>query len=183
MFENIGGKIKMLASVICWTGIAVSLIVGVVFIVIAPLAGIAIIILGPLLSWISSFFTYGFGQLIENSDKLVANAEKDQSDNMFKDCKQNSYDSNLYARTAYMKDVYSKSSANGAEIVKKPEKSVNEVFPKTPTQTKDFLAEIKGTSTSDLEIILRDQKELYSKNELSVIEAELSARKNGTGIK
>lgn len=47
MFENIGGKIKMLASVICWTGIAVSLIVGVVFIVIAPLAGIAIIILGP----------------------------------------------------------------------------------------------------------------------------------------
>ena len=34
------------------------------------LAGLLTIVLGSLLSWIGSFFTYGFGQLIENTDDI-----------------------------------------------------------------------------------------------------------------
>ncbi len=77
MFENIGGKIKALAKVLCWIGIIAS-----VFSAIAMwaqnssysptiLPGILILVLGCLLSWIGSFFTYGFGQLIENTDRIA----------------------------------------------------------------------------------------------------------------
>ena len=85
MFDNIGGKIKGVAKTACWIGIGVSVLVGFIFVVIgaesssgygsddnvlAPL-GIFIMLVGSFLSWIGSFFLYGFGQLIENSDKLV----------------------------------------------------------------------------------------------------------------
>ncbi len=83
MFDNIGGKIKALAKVVCWCGIIASTICA-----IAAwsqnsryqnntINGIIILVVGCLISWIGSFYTYGFGQLIENSDiiknKLIAN--------------------------------------------------------------------------------------------------------------
>ena len=78
MFDNIGGKIKGLAATICWLGIIASLGIGISLISleeeITTAIGIVIIILGALFSWISSFLTYGFGQLVENSDKM-ANAQ------------------------------------------------------------------------------------------------------------
>ena len=80
MFDNIGGKIKTVAKVICWLGIIASVIMGIIMIKQATgryynndemvIAGIATIIGGSLLSWIGSFFTYGFGQLIENSESI-----------------------------------------------------------------------------------------------------------------
>ena len=39
-------------------------------------AGILIFIVGSLLSWIGSFFTYGFGELVENSAKIAEKMEK-----------------------------------------------------------------------------------------------------------
>ena len=84
MFNNIGGKIKLLAKILCWVGIVLSVITGVAILASGNTAyvtingeyttvsnvptGISIIVVGCLLSWIGSFFTYGFGQLIENSD-------------------------------------------------------------------------------------------------------------------
>ncbi len=76
MFNNIGGKIKVLAQVECWLGIigsgiyaiylwvngggsAGSIIRGLIF-----LAG------GALLSWIGSFFMYGFGELIDQATEI-----------------------------------------------------------------------------------------------------------------
>lgn len=79
MFDNIGSKIKTLARVICWIGIIVSIISGCVLMVQNEetiFTGILIIILGPLVSWAGSFMTYGFGQLIENSDILVKQCNK-----------------------------------------------------------------------------------------------------------
>lgn len=75
MFEKIGQKIKILAQVVAWIGIAISYIAGIVLMAREdgnPLAGLLIMALGSLSSWIGSFMTYGFGQLIENSDILVA---------------------------------------------------------------------------------------------------------------
>ncbi|MBP3415330.1 MAG: hypothetical protein J6L81_09060 [Clostridia bacterium] len=69
MFNNIGGKIKVLAKVLCIIGVVLSAVLGIVFICERlPLVGMLIVIIGAPLSWVASFFTYGFGQLIESTD-------------------------------------------------------------------------------------------------------------------
>lgn len=73
MFDNIGEKIKTVAKANCWIGIIAYAIIGIILLAENnnELIGFSILILGPLFSWISSFITYGFGQLVENSDKLL----------------------------------------------------------------------------------------------------------------
>lgn len=70
MFTNIGGKIKALAKVVAWIGIIGSIIGGIVVMFTRHSAGILallVILSGSLISWIGSFFTYGFGELIERT--------------------------------------------------------------------------------------------------------------------
>ena len=77
MFTNIGKKIKVLAIVITVIGILMYLVVGVLIIAESRgrdgqvFVGIAIMIIGSLMSWLSSFILYGFGQLVDNTDILV----------------------------------------------------------------------------------------------------------------
>ena len=74
MFDNIGGKIKTLAKVVCWIGIIACIITGIVLMATDEelvLAGILTAAGGSLLSWVSSFVLYGFGQLVENSDIIA----------------------------------------------------------------------------------------------------------------
>lgn len=83
MFGNIGGKIKTLAQVVTWIGIIGSVICGFVLMGIDEdliFTGFIIALLGSLSSWVSSFVLYGFGQLIENTDKLVELAKNKKSD-------------------------------------------------------------------------------------------------------
>ena len=83
MFNNIGGKIKILAQVVFWLGIIVSFLVGIILInqdENTVLIGFLVLVLGSLFSLIGSFMTYGFGQLIENSDILVAEKNADKSE-------------------------------------------------------------------------------------------------------
>ncbi len=64
----------VLAQVMAWIGIAASCISGVVMMTsdyMSPLIGLLVMVLGSLLSWVGSFMTYGFGQLIENTEILV----------------------------------------------------------------------------------------------------------------
>lgn len=70
MFNNIGGKIKSLASVLAWFGIGFSVIIGIVLIAADEelfLVGLIVAVLGSISSWIGSFLIYGFGELVENS--------------------------------------------------------------------------------------------------------------------
>ena len=67
MFENIGKKIKNLASIICWIGIIASVIIGLILFNSSVSAGLITIIAGSLISWIGSFFMYGFGEIVESS--------------------------------------------------------------------------------------------------------------------
>lgn len=86
MFENIGSKIKGLASFMCWIGIGVSVMGGIILLAysgeawyneeICILLGFATMIGGSLLSWLSSFVLYGFGELIENSAIIAGKTEK-----------------------------------------------------------------------------------------------------------
>lgn len=80
MFDNIGGKIQVLAKIICWIGIIACIIVGIIIIVNATqyrytrtdevFIGIVVIIGGSIFSWIGSFVLYGFGELVENSSLI-----------------------------------------------------------------------------------------------------------------
>ena len=74
MFSNIGEKIKTLAEVICIIGIVVSIIAAIVMFSNSEIGlGFLLLILAPLLFWISSFTLYGFGEIIvllkQNIDK------------------------------------------------------------------------------------------------------------------
>lgn len=74
MYDNIGGKIKALAKTLCGIGIVIFVIFGFIIMIQddgAILIGLLTMALGSLISWVGSFITYGFGQLIENSDALV----------------------------------------------------------------------------------------------------------------
>ncbi len=91
MFDNIGGKIKTLAKVLCWVGIVLSVIIGISVMAtgngtltingsyanVSPvIVGIILMVFGCLVSWIGSFFAYGFGQLIENSEEIKKNTSR-----------------------------------------------------------------------------------------------------------
>lgn len=69
MFSNIGGKIKTTAIVICWLGIIASAIMAIAYWANGKPQddgfGFGFLIGGSLASWIGSFLTYGFGELIE----------------------------------------------------------------------------------------------------------------------
>lgn len=77
MFDNIGGKIKTLAVILCVLGIIASFAGAVALWAQSSryndtiLEGVAILVAGCIGSWVGSFFIYGFGQLIENSDLMV----------------------------------------------------------------------------------------------------------------
>ena len=71
MYENIGRKIKIVAKVLCWIGIIAFIIKGLNVVDDDIFLGFFYLLVGPLASWIGSFITYGFGQLVENSDILV----------------------------------------------------------------------------------------------------------------
>ena len=91
MFNNIGHKIKTLAKILCWIGIVLSFIIGIAIMAsgngsltingnyanVSPVViGIFYIIIGCLVSWVGSFFAYGFGQLIENTDEIKKNTAR-----------------------------------------------------------------------------------------------------------
>ena len=76
MFDDIAGKIKALAKVTCGLGIAASIMGAfALWAQSSPYnsttsAGVLVLVLGSLASWIGSFFTYGFGELIENTTRI-----------------------------------------------------------------------------------------------------------------
>ena len=70
MFDNIGNKIKKLATFITTIGITASIIVA-LFIIMNQsslwVVAFLIAILGSLVSWLGSFLLYGYGELIDQA--------------------------------------------------------------------------------------------------------------------
>lgn len=85
MYSNIGKKIKGLAVFVALVGIIASIVGGGRTIAIGYdggyfwstnddfmiFIGVLIIVIGSLISWVSGFVLYGFGQLVENSDTVA----------------------------------------------------------------------------------------------------------------
>lgn len=75
MFDNIGSKLKSVAKTYAWVGIILFGIVGLITMFAnpdTPIPGILVIAIGCGSSYASSLVLYGFGQIVENTDKLVA---------------------------------------------------------------------------------------------------------------
>lgn len=94
MYDNIGAKIKSLAT---WVFVveAIASIIGGIFILIDELdllIGLLLLLLGPVVAYVSTWLLYGFGQLIENSDiiaqeqmlKNYEESERKEKDNLNK---------------------------------------------------------------------------------------------------
>ena len=77
MYDNIGAKIKILAIVIAVLGAISSLIGGIIlFINDMVERGFIAIIGGVVLSWISTWVLYGFGELIIKTTEIADNTAK-----------------------------------------------------------------------------------------------------------
>lgn len=75
MFDNIGGKIKSLAKIMTWVGIAISVILGLILLFsgdgILMICGVVEMVIGSIFSWIGSFLLYAVGQIAQNTDILA----------------------------------------------------------------------------------------------------------------
>lgn len=92
MFKNIGKNLKNIAKILCIIGMVISVIYGIsiaflivgagsestnIFKIIAALVlGIVLAAILCFLCWLGYATLYGFGKLIENSDKMLQNSER-----------------------------------------------------------------------------------------------------------
>ncbi|MBQ2760207.1 MAG: hypothetical protein IJE93_10605 [Clostridia bacterium] len=79
MYNNIGKKIKGLAKIVVYAGISVCVIGGIATIFILSdnyytkdfaFIGLIIALVGSLLCWLSGFFIYGFGELVDQTQEI-----------------------------------------------------------------------------------------------------------------
>ena len=74
-YENIGNKIKSLAMTLFFVEAIAEIVTGFALMIADEdliFYGFLIIVIGPIVAWVSSWLLYGFGQLIENSDIIAA---------------------------------------------------------------------------------------------------------------
>ena len=83
MYKNIGGKIKGLAKTFGIIGIAASVLMGIGPILAVGgnemniiLVGVGIAVVGSLVSWISTWLLYGFGELIAKTAAIEENIHR-----------------------------------------------------------------------------------------------------------
>ena len=111
-FNNIGKKIKTMAKISFYLLSVLFLFYGILLIIKTDndILGLLWLILGPIISWISSFVLYGFGQLVDNSDKLIA----------LKEVPNNDIQNNKKAKTTHLENT-----TIGSNI--KPNKEIEEI--------------------------------------------------------
>ncbi len=81
MFDDIGGKIKGLAKVLFGLEAIATVIAGFVFVDATDGLSLLYAIVGVLAAWVSAWFLYGFGQLIENSDIIAEECKRTNEKN------------------------------------------------------------------------------------------------------
>ncbi len=76
MYDNIGGKIKGLAKAIFIVEAIAAVITGIALMAsdedMIPI-GLLVMVVGPLVAWISSWLLYGFGELIDKTCDIARN--------------------------------------------------------------------------------------------------------------
>lgn len=69
MYDNIGRKIKGLAKAVFIVEAIAAVITGIVLMAsyLNPIIGLLVMVVGPLVAWVSSWLLYGFGELIDKT--------------------------------------------------------------------------------------------------------------------
>lgn len=92
MFNDVSNKLKLVAKIIGYGGIVLSCLAGLIFFIVgittylekvAFLIGLAIALVGSVLSWVSSLFIYAFAEMNESityTNYIVNKAIKDNKD-------------------------------------------------------------------------------------------------------
>ena len=74
MYDNIGRKIKGLARATFIILTIAAVIVAIALIAeVEPWIGVLVLLLGPVIAWLSSWVLYGFGELVEKSCEIAQN--------------------------------------------------------------------------------------------------------------
>ena len=76
MYDNIGGKIKGLAKVSFVVEAVITVITGIILMVADEdliLSGLLVMVVGPIVGWVSSWMLYGFGEIIDKVSDIERN--------------------------------------------------------------------------------------------------------------
>lgn len=85
MYKNIGLKIKSLAMGIAIFMAILDFLYGIFLIaesqgdIVWVLVGVLVMLVGPVITWISSWMLYGFGELIDKAAAIERNTRKDDT--------------------------------------------------------------------------------------------------------
>ena len=80
MYDKIGRKIKCLAKVMFGVEAVVAIVLGIVLMVVFDiLIGLPVLILVPIVAWISSWLLYGFGEIIDKLCEIECNTRVERS--------------------------------------------------------------------------------------------------------
>ncbi len=82
MYDNIGGKIKGLAKASFIVAAIAEVITGIALMATDDdliLYGLLVMVVGPIVAWVSSFLLYGFGELIDKASEIEKNTRMNQN--------------------------------------------------------------------------------------------------------
>ena len=71
MWNNIGRRLQVLSKIVCYAGIAIYAIFGVITMTQNFIAGLITLALGCLISWIGSWTLYGLGVAAERAESKI----------------------------------------------------------------------------------------------------------------
>lgn len=78
MFRNVGGKLKVYALIYFCVMTALTVITGILLIPTHFIYGLLVTLLGPCSSLASSWFIYGFAEIIDKVTAIEENTHKDE---------------------------------------------------------------------------------------------------------
>ena len=84
MYKNVGKKIQTVAKVFAWIGIIIFLLIGAIVLYAGlnsssanvSAYGILLLVIAPIVVWLSSLTMVGFGKLVQTSEETKAEVEK-----------------------------------------------------------------------------------------------------------
>ena len=152
MFKNIGGKIKALAITLAGLGIGFSIVYFIVLIKEDLLkVGSNAAILIAVISLVCAMILYGFGQLIENSDKLVKMKEAELAEKQKDEVKKiEPTEKKEKASKVEKKDVLKSISPTIKEKIKKIISTSKTKVASLKKDNADWLEEIKSLTDEEL---------------------------------
>ena len=159
LYKDIGGKIKRLAMGIFITEAIAAVIYGLTIIFLncratlnagAIISGLIVVVLGPIVAFVSSWLLYAIGEIVDYLSLIEENT------------------SGFYKGNTPL-PVVTKPVKKNNEAVKQTAQTKSDALPKMSADDDSFEVQVMNMSADDLTLILQDQRDLYSKEEIEFI--------------